>query len=109
MRGCLESNNKHQVVPGDCYPNNIHLIRQSTTTFASGEMTAVGSASMTRRVQWVRVDADRDSSPSAASLDSQTVRSAVMVHEAVGYDAGKKIKSAYFQTSSLVAFRDGGT
>ena len=43
-------------------------------------------------VQWVRVDENRDPSPSAASMDSQTVPSAVMVHKAVGYDAGKKIK-----------------
>lgn len=43
-------------------------------------------------VQWVRVDQDRESSPSAASLDSQSVPTAVMIHESVGYDAGKKIK-----------------
>lgn len=43
-------------------------------------------------VQWARVDANRHSSPTAASLDSQTVPTAVMVHQAVGYDGGKKIK-----------------
>lgn len=43
-------------------------------------------------VQWVRVDENRDPSPSAASMDSQTVPSAVMVHKAVGYDGGKNIK-----------------
>lgn len=43
-------------------------------------------------VQWVRVSQNRDTTPSAASLDSQTVPSAVMVDEAVGYDGGKKIK-----------------
>jgi putative transposase len=43
-------------------------------------------------VQWVRVTEDHLASPSAASLDSQSVPTAVMVHEAVGYDAGKKIK-----------------
>ncbi|MBW4469010.1 MAG: transposase [Stenomitos rutilans HA7619-LM2] len=30
--------------------------------------------------------------PSAASLDAQTVPTAVMVQQAVGYDGGKKIK-----------------
>lgn len=45
-----------------------------------------------RLVQWVRLDANRDHSPTAASLDSQTVPTAVMVHQAVGYDGGKKIK-----------------
>ncbi|MBW4541580.1 MAG: IS5 family transposase [Myxacorys chilensis ATA2-1-KO14] len=43
-------------------------------------------------VQWVRVGEDRLPSPSAASLDSQTVASAVMVHQDVDYDAGKKTK-----------------
>lgn len=43
-------------------------------------------------VQWVRVTEERDPSPSAASLDSQSVPTAVMVHEAVGFDAAKKIK-----------------
>lgn len=45
-----------------------------------------------RLVAWVRVIADKDASPSAASLDSQTVPTAVMVTEAVGFDAGKKLK-----------------
>jgi len=43
-------------------------------------------------VEWVRVDANRNTNPTAASLDSQTVPTAVMVHQAVGYDGGKKIK-----------------
>lgn len=43
-------------------------------------------------MQWVRVAEDRHPSPSAASMDSQTVPTAVMVHQAVGYDAGKKTK-----------------
>ena len=43
-------------------------------------------------VEWVRVDANRYNSPTAASLDSQTVATAVMVQQAVGYDGGKKIK-----------------
>jgi len=43
-------------------------------------------------VQWVRVSADHEATPSAASLDSQTVPTAVMVNQQVGYDAGKHIK-----------------
>jgi transposase len=45
-----------------------------------------------RLVGWVRVVEDRDPSPSVASVDSQTVPTAVMVSESVGYDAGKKTK-----------------
>lgn len=41
----------------------------------------------------VRVDAHRKSTPTVASLDSQTISTAVMVHQAVGDDGGKKIKS----------------
>jgi putative transposase len=43
-------------------------------------------------VEWVRVSDNREPSASAASLDSQSVPTAVMVNEQVGYDAGKKIK-----------------
>jgi putative transposase len=43
-------------------------------------------------VEWVRVAQDRDPSPSVASIDSQTVPTAVMVSDSVGYDAGKKTK-----------------
>lgn len=41
---------------------------------------------------WVRVASERAVSPSEAILDSQSVKSAAMVHQAVGYDAGKQIK-----------------
>lgn len=43
-------------------------------------------------VQSVRVLEDHPSTPSAASLDSQSVPTAVMVHESVGYDVAKKTK-----------------
>jgi transposase len=43
-------------------------------------------------VEWVRIAQDRDPSPSVASIDSQTVPTAVMVSDSVGYDAGKKTK-----------------
>lgn len=43
-------------------------------------------------VEWVRVIEGRDPSPSAGSLDSQTVPTAVMVQQAVGYDGGKQTK-----------------
>jgi transposase len=45
-----------------------------------------------RLVAWVRVSQDRAPSPSVASVDSQTVPTAVMGRDTVGYDAGKKLK-----------------
>jgi putative transposase len=41
--------------------------------------------------EWVRIEQDRRAQPSEAVIDSQSVKSAASVHEAVGYDAGKKI------------------
>lgn len=43
-------------------------------------------------VEWVRVSENRPCTPSAAALDSQSVPSAVMVQQAVGYDVAKKVK-----------------
>jgi IS5 family transposase len=37
-------------------------------------------------------EAERKPSPSEAIIDRQSVKSAAMVHQAMGFDAGKKIK-----------------
>lgn len=42
--------------------------------------------------RWVRADNGRQGSPSEAILDSQSVTTATMVNEAVGYDGAKKKK-----------------
>lgn len=42
--------------------------------------------------EWNRVASERSPSPSEAIVDSQSIKSAAMVSEAVGYDAGKKVK-----------------
>lgn len=42
--------------------------------------------------EWTRLEQERHPSPSEAVIDSQSVKSAAMVHESVGFDAGKKIK-----------------
>jgi putative transposase len=42
--------------------------------------------------EWVRIEQDRQPSPSEACVDSQSVKTAAGISEAVGYDAGKKIK-----------------
>jgi transposase len=41
---------------------------------------------------WTRIEAGRNPSPSEASIDSQTVKSAAMLHQEIGYDANKKTK-----------------
>jgi transposase len=42
--------------------------------------------------QWSRVDHDRPVSPSELIVDSQSVKTATMVHKSVGYDGAKQIK-----------------
>lgn len=41
--------------------------------------------------EWVRMENQRHPSPSEAIIDSQSVKSAAMVSQSVGFDAGKKI------------------
>ncbi|MBP5974716.1 transposase [Brasilonema sp. CT11] len=41
---------------------------------------------------WVRVSCKREASASEAIIDSQTVETATMVSQEIGYDSGKKIK-----------------
>ena len=41
---------------------------------------------------WTRAIENRESSPSAAILDSQSVKTATMINQEVGYDSGKKTK-----------------
>ncbi len=42
--------------------------------------------------KWTRIEIERHPSPSEAIIDSQSVKSAAMVSQQVGFDAGKKIK-----------------
>ncbi len=42
--------------------------------------------------EWVRIEQERHPSPSEAVIDSQSVKTAAMVSEQVGFDAGKLIK-----------------
>ena len=72
--------------------------------------------------EWTRVASDRQPSPSEAIVDSQSVKSAALVSQAVGYDAGKKVKGRkrfltvdtlglvlrVLVTSASVGERDGG-
>lgn len=42
--------------------------------------------------EWTRIEQERHRSPSEAIIDSQSVKTAAMVHQAVGFDAAKQIK-----------------
>jgi transposase len=42
--------------------------------------------------EWVRIAQERQPRPTEAIIDSQSVKSAALMHEAVGYDGGKHIK-----------------
>jgi transposase len=71
---------------------------------------------------WTRIEEGRKPSPSEASIDSQTVRSAAMLNQEIGYDANKKTKGRkrflcvdtlglilrVFVTAASVGERDGG-
>ncbi len=41
---------------------------------------------------WTRIEMERHNSPSEAIIDSQSIKSAAMLSQSVGFDAGKKIK-----------------
>ena len=72
--------------------------------------------------EWTRHEQERHPSPSEAIIDSQSVKSAAMVHQSVGFDAGKKIKGRkrfmtvdtlglilrVFVTAASVPEREGG-
>jgi putative transposase len=81
-QGCTWRN-----LPGD-FPN-WHTVY---TYFRNWRLDGTWVRIHDRLRDWVRVDADRAISPSEAIIDSQSVKSAAMVSEEVGYDAGKKIK-----------------
>ena len=42
--------------------------------------------------EWMRVASEREASPSEAIVDSQSIKTSALVSQAVGYDAGKKLK-----------------
>ncbi|MBD6615298.1 IS5 family transposase [Komarekiella sp. 'clone 1'] len=42
--------------------------------------------------EWTRIDIERHPSPSEAIIDSQSLKSAAMVSQSIGFDSGKKIK-----------------
>jgi hypothetical protein len=51
---------------------------------------------------WVRSEQQRKPDPSEAIIDSQSVKTAAMLNQSVGYDAGKKIKGRNYCFMSLL-------
>lgn len=72
--------------------------------------------------EWTRIEQERHHSPSEAIIDSQSVKTAAMVHQEIGFDAGKQIKGRkrfmsvdtlglvlrVFVTAASVGEREGG-
>ena len=46
--------------------------------------------------EWTRIDIERHPSPSEAIIDLHSVKSAAMLNQSVGFDAGKKIERNIF-------------
>src|ERR1700716_2809170 len=86
------STSSEAVSPGRNCPVSSHPTRPSMASSAAGPRPVPGNACTTRCVTWC-VHAGRDPLPTAAIVDSQTVRGADTVPAtSAGYDAGKKTK-----------------
>ena len=79
-------------VPGACSPRSFRTGKRSIITFGVGVLMEPGSKLITTLHQWSRVIEDREPSPSATILDSQSVKTATPSAVEVGYDAAKRIK-----------------
>ena len=80
-----------KVVAGGDYRMIFQTGKRFTPLSATGASMAPGYKCMTTCALWVRVDEEPEASPSEAVIDSQSVKSAAMVSEQVGFDAGKLI------------------
>ncbi len=73
------------------YPGTFLCGRRYTPIFATGAHVGTWLKIHDSLREWTRIEQERHPSPTFAIIDSQSVKSTAMVHEAVGYDAGKKI------------------
>jgi putative transposase len=79
-------------VDGDRYQGDFPNWQTVYTYFRNWRKDGTWVRIHDRLRQSSRVDHDREPSPSEAIIDSQSVKSAAMVSQAVGYDAGKQVK-----------------
>ena len=79
-------------VHGACCPTTFHAGKRSITIFGVGALMERGSRLITTLYQCSRVIEDREPSPSATILDSQSVKTATLSAVEVGDDAAKRIK-----------------
>jgi len=75
-------------VAGERYLETFQPGRRYTPISATGAKMGRGCRSMTV-YEWTRIEQERHPSPSEAVIDSQSVKSAAMVEDGVGYDANR--------------------
>ncbi len=81
-----------RVASGEIYPETCQCGKRCIRISATGARVGTWVKIHDRLRDWVRVDCDRQASPSEAILDSQSVKSAAMVNQEIGFDSGKRIK-----------------
>ncbi len=81
-----------QDVLGECCHATFLAGRRSITTSVLGGCDGTWERMNHKLHPWVRVIENRDASPSATILDSQSVKTATPAAIAVGYDAAKQVK-----------------
>ena len=77
-------------VPGVCCPMICPPGVRSTCLSGSGNGQACGNRSIQRGVRHLRVAVGREAEPSAAILDSQSIKTSSVRGDARGYDGGKQ-------------------
>lgn len=81
-----------RAVAGERYPVTFPNGRPFTPNIRNWRINGTWMRIHDHLREWVRVDEEREPSPSEAVIDTQSVKSAAMVTKQVGFDAGKLLK-----------------